>query len=40
LLDTNLPAEAETELRSFIAKRLTKGALFEGMGNVASMGLR
>nr|XP_009936718.1 PREDICTED: protein Njmu-R1 [Opisthocomus hoazin] len=39
LLDTNLPAEAETELRSFIAKRLTKGALFEGMGNVASMGL-
>ncbi|KAL2297777.1 hypothetical protein Nmel_016341 [Mimus melanotis] len=39
LLDTNLPAEAETELRSFIAKRLTKGALFEGMGNVASVGL-
>ncbi|NWR66245.1 NJMU protein, partial [Bucorvus abyssinicus] len=39
LLDTNLPAEAETELRGFIAKRLTKGALFEGMGNVASVGL-
>ncbi|NXT01674.1 NJMU protein, partial [Jacana jacana] len=39
LLDTNLPAEAETELRSFIAKRLSKGALFEGMGNVASVGL-
>uniref|UniRef100_A0A8D2PN87 Chromosome 17 open reading frame 75 n=1 Tax=Zosterops lateralis melanops TaxID=1220523 RepID=A0A8D2PN87_ZOSLA len=39
LLDTNLPAEAETELRSFIVKRLTKGALFEGMGNVASVGL-
>ncbi|XP_068888763.1 protein Njmu-R1 isoform X1 [Aphelocoma coerulescens] len=39
LLDTNLPAEAETELRNFIAKRLTKGALFEGMGNVASVGL-
>ncbi|OWK58266.1 Protein Njmu-R1 [Lonchura striata] len=39
LLDTNLPAEAETELRSFIAKRLTKGALFEGMGNVASVAL-
>ncbi|KAM6118770.1 LOW QUALITY PROTEIN: protein Njmu-R1 [Phoenicopterus ruber ruber] len=38
LLDTNLPAEAETELRSFIAKRLTKGA-FEGMGNVVSVGL-
>ncbi|KAM6345171.1 LOW QUALITY PROTEIN: protein Njmu-R1 [Alca torda] len=39
LLDTNLPAEAETELRTFIAKRLTKGALFEGMGNVAPVGL-
>ncbi|KFP83460.1 Protein Njmu-R1, partial [Acanthisitta chloris] len=39
LLDTNLPAEAEPELRGFIAKRLTKGALFEGMGNVASVGL-
>ncbi|NWQ58800.1 NJMU protein, partial [Neopipo cinnamomea] len=37
LLDTNLPAEAETELRGFIAKRLTKGALFEGMGSVASV---
>ncbi|XP_064890229.1 protein Njmu-R1 isoform X3 [Columba livia] len=39
LLDTNLPVEAETELRSFLAKRLTKGALFEGMGNVVSVGL-
>ncbi|EOB06675.1 Protein Njmu-R1, partial [Anas platyrhynchos] len=39
LLDTNLPTEAETEFRSFIAKRLTKGALFEGMGNVASVDL-
>ncbi|NWH61825.1 NJMU protein, partial [Geococcyx californianus] len=39
LVDTNLPPEAETELRSFIAKRLSKGALFEGMGNVASVGL-
>ncbi|KAM7146313.1 protein Njmu-R1 [Macrochelys suwanniensis] len=39
LVDTNLPAEAETELRSFIAKRLIKGALFEGMGNVASVEL-
>ncbi|NXN93992.1 NJMU protein, partial [Rhinopomastus cyanomelas] len=39
LLDTNLTAEAEAELRSFIAKRLTKGALFEGMGNVATVGL-
>ncbi|KYO31001.1 protein Njmu-R1 [Alligator mississippiensis] len=39
LVDTNLPAEAETELRSFVAKRLTKGALFEGLGNVASVEL-
>ncbi|KGL75867.1 Protein Njmu-R1, partial [Tinamus guttatus] len=39
LLDTNLPPEAETELRGFIAKRLTKGALFEGMGNVATVEL-
>nr|XP_014430134.1 protein Njmu-R1 isoform X2 [Pelodiscus sinensis] len=39
LVATNLPAEAETELRSFIAKRLVKGALFEGMGNVASVEL-
>ncbi|XP_071429694.1 protein Njmu-R1 [Pithys albifrons albifrons] len=39
LLDTNLPAEAETELRSFLARRLSKGALFEGMGSVASVGL-
>nr|XP_048675244.1 protein Njmu-R1 isoform X2 [Caretta caretta] len=39
LVDTNLPAEAETELRSFIVKRLIKGALFEGMGNVASVEL-
>jgi len=40
LLDTNLPGEAETELRSFIAKRLAKGAVFEGMGNVATVDLR
>ncbi|XP_042721217.1 protein Njmu-R1 isoform X2 [Lagopus muta] len=39
LLDTNLPAEAETELRGFIAKRLAKGAVFEGMGNVATVDL-
>ncbi|KAM8797135.1 protein Njmu-R1 [Eudromia elegans] len=39
LLDTNLPAEAETELRGFIAKRLSKGALFEGMGNIATVEL-
>lgn len=39
LLDTNLAAEAEPELRSFIAKRLSRGAMFEGMGNVASVDL-
>ncbi|MEJ1272352.1 hypothetical protein NN561_003203 [Cricetulus griseus] len=40
LLDTNLPSEVEPELRSFIAKRLSKGAFFEGLGNVASVELR
>ncbi|KAK7830009.1 hypothetical protein U0070_003464 [Myodes glareolus] len=40
LVDTNLPSEVEPELRSFIAKRLSKGAFFEGLGNVASIELR
>ncbi|XP_027831084.1 protein Njmu-R1 [Ovis aries] len=40
LVDTNLPSELEPELRSFIAKRLSKGAVFEGLGNVASVELR
>lgn len=40
LVDTNLPSEVEPELRSFIAKRLSKGAVFEGLGNVASVELR
>ncbi|XP_004593934.2 protein Njmu-R1 [Ochotona princeps] len=40
LVDTNLPSEVEPELRSFIAKRLLKGAVFEGLGNVASVELR
>ncbi|XP_012503687.1 PREDICTED: protein Njmu-R1 [Propithecus coquereli] len=40
LADTNLPSELEPELRSFIAKRLSKGAVFEGLGNVASVELR
>ncbi|KAF7238173.1 Protein Njmu-R1 [Varanus komodoensis] len=40
LVDTNLPAEAETELRAFIAKHLAKGAFFEGMGNIALVELR
>ncbi|XP_029456597.1 protein Njmu-R1 [Rhinatrema bivittatum] len=39
LVDTNLPSEGEPGLRSFIAKRLSKGALFEGMGNVTSVEL-
>uniref|UniRef100_A0A2K6LP05 Chromosome 17 open reading frame 75 n=1 Tax=Rhinopithecus bieti TaxID=61621 RepID=A0A2K6LP05_RHIBE len=40
LADTNLPSEVEPELRSFIAKRLSKGAVFEGLGNVASVELK
>ncbi|OWK15104.1 hypothetical protein Celaphus_00000723 [Cervus elaphus hippelaphus] len=40
LVDTNLPSEVEPELRSFIAKRLSKGAVFEGLGNVAAVELR
>ncbi|XP_005993804.1 protein Njmu-R1 isoform X2 [Latimeria chalumnae] len=39
LADTNLPAEAELELRSFITKRLSKGMLFRGMGVVVSVEL-
>ncbi|XP_058139842.1 protein Njmu-R1 [Dasypus novemcinctus] len=39
LVDTNLLSEVEPELRSFIAKRLSKGAVFEGLGNVASVEL-
>uniref|UniRef100_J3SEX2 Protein Njmu-R1-like n=1 Tax=Crotalus adamanteus TaxID=8729 RepID=J3SEX2_CROAD len=39
LVDTNLPAEAEMELRSLVAKHLNKGALFEGMGNVVTVEL-
>ncbi|XP_031823480.1 protein Njmu-R1 [Sarcophilus harrisii] len=39
LVDTNLPSEAEPELRSAIAKRLSKGAVFEGLGNVTSVEL-
>lgn len=39
LVNTNLPAEAEAELRSFIVKQLAKGAFFEGMGNVVSIEL-
>ncbi|KAG9468576.1 hypothetical protein GDO78_022417 [Eleutherodactylus coqui] len=38
-MDTNLAAESDPELRGFIAKRLSRGAMFEGMGNVASVDL-
>ncbi|XP_007935525.1 protein Njmu-R1 [Orycteropus afer afer] len=38
-VDTNLPSEVEPQLRSFIAKRLSKGAVFEGLGNVTSVEL-
>ncbi|XP_058848270.1 protein Njmu-R1-like isoform X4 [Acipenser ruthenus] len=37
--DTNLPAEAESELLSYISRRLSKGALLEGMGNIATVSL-
>ncbi|XP_072501073.1 protein Njmu-R1 [Notamacropus eugenii] len=39
LVDTNLPPEAEPELRSAIAKRVSKGSVFEGLGNVTSVEL-
>uniref|UniRef100_F7FMA0 Chromosome 17 open reading frame 75 n=1 Tax=Monodelphis domestica TaxID=13616 RepID=F7FMA0_MONDO len=39
LLDTNLPSEVEPELRGAISKRLSKGAVFEGLGNVTSVEL-
>ncbi|XP_020818832.1 protein Njmu-R1 isoform X2 [Phascolarctos cinereus] len=39
LVDTNLPSETEPELRSAIAKRVSKGAVFEGLGNVTSVEL-
>lgn len=40
LVGSNLPSEVEPDLRGFIAKRLAKGAVFEGLGNVASVELR
>ncbi|KAL7849640.1 hypothetical protein SRHO_G00189890 [Serrasalmus rhombeus] len=40
LLDSSLPAEAEPELRSYISRRLSKGALLGGMGNIATVELR
>ncbi|KTG46084.1 hypothetical protein cypCar_00035497, partial [Cyprinus carpio] len=37
--DFSLPAEAEPELRSYISRRLSKGALLGGMGNIATVEL-
>uniref|UniRef100_A0A673KJJ6 Protein Njmu-R1-like n=1 Tax=Sinocyclocheilus rhinocerous TaxID=307959 RepID=A0A673KJJ6_9TELE len=39
LLDASLPPEAEPELRSYISRRLSKGALLGGMGNIATVEL-
>ncbi|KAG7335366.1 hypothetical protein KOW79_001962 [Hemibagrus wyckioides] len=39
LLDSSLPSEAEPELRSYISRRLSKGALLGGMGNIATVEL-
>ncbi|XP_051744276.1 protein Njmu-R1 isoform X1 [Ctenopharyngodon idella] len=39
LLDASLPSEAEPELRSYISRRLSKGALLGGMGNIATVEL-
>ncbi|KAM9785020.1 protein Njmu-R1 isoform X2 [Syngnathus typhle] len=39
LIDSSLPAEAEPELRTYIARRLNKGALLGGMGNIATVEL-
>ncbi|CAM4381670.1 unnamed protein product [Leuciscus chuanchicus] len=39
LLDDSLPSEAEPELRSYISRRLSKGALMGGMGNIATVEL-
>lgn len=39
LVDSSLPAEAEPELRTYISRRLSKGALLGGMGNIATVEL-
>lgn len=40
LIDSSLPSEAEPELRMYISRRLSKGALLGGMGNIATVELR
>ncbi|XP_070580167.1 protein Njmu-R1-like [Ptychodera flava] len=37
VIATDLPAENETELRSTIAKRLSRGTVYSGSGNIAAM---
>ncbi|XP_077590379.1 protein Njmu-R1 isoform X2 [Stigmatopora nigra] len=39
LIDSSLPTEAEPELRTYICRRLSKGALLGGMGNIATVEL-
>ncbi|XP_059804214.1 protein Njmu-R1 [Hypanus sabinus] len=39
LLASNLPVLAETELRTFLVKRLSKGAFFAGMGSIVAVDL-
>uniref|UniRef100_A0A3P9HBB5 Chromosome 17 open reading frame 75 n=1 Tax=Oryzias latipes TaxID=8090 RepID=A0A3P9HBB5_ORYLA len=39
LFDSSLPSEAEPELRTYISRRLSKGALLGGMGNIATVEL-
>ncbi|XP_029997612.1 protein Njmu-R1 isoform X1 [Sphaeramia orbicularis] len=39
LIDSSLPTEAEPELRTYISRRLSKGALLGGMGNIAMVEL-
>ncbi|KAJ7989762.1 hypothetical protein DPEC_G00307880 [Dallia pectoralis] len=39
LVDSSLPSEAEPELRCYISRRLSKGALLGGMGNIATVEL-
>ncbi|XP_077474981.1 protein Njmu-R1 isoform X1 [Stigmatopora argus] len=39
VIDSSLPMEAEPELRTYICRRLSKGALLGGMGNIATVEL-
>ena len=37
LLSTNLSGEQETELRTFMAKRLARGTVYSGSGNISTL---